>query len=417
MDSFDIVIAGAGHGGAQAAISLRQQGFDGSIALVGAEPGLPYERPPLSKEYLTGEKPFERILIRPESFWAEKDITLKPGNRIIAIDPVSKTVVTDQGGLIGYGHLIWAAGGTPRRLACDGANLTGVHVLRNRADSDAIREAAAGASGAVIIGGGYIGLEAAAALRKAGKAVTLLEAMPRVLARVAGEELSRFYEAEHRRQGVDVRLSAQVSRIRGRDGQVTGVELDSGEIIACQLVIAGIGINPEAGPLLAAGAAGSNGVDVDAFCQTSLPGIYAVGDCAAHASQWADGTVVRVESVQNAADQAATVARHICGEPRPYTALPWFWSNQYDLKLQTIGLSAGHDESVIRGDPESRSFSVIYLKQGMIIALDCVNAAKDFAFGRKLVMERAAPERHRLCDTSIGLNQMLAPQGESRQAG
>ncbi|MGP1276499.1 MAG: NAD(P)/FAD-dependent oxidoreductase [Caulobacterales bacterium] len=417
MDSFDIVIAGAGHGGAQAAISLRQQGFDGSIALVGAEPGLPYERPPLSKEYLTGEKPFERILIRPESFWTEKDITLKPGNRIIAIDPVSKTVVTDQGGLIGYGHLIWAAGGTPRRLACDGANLKGVHVLRNRADSDAIREAAAGASGAVIIGGGYIGLEAAAALRKAGKAVTLLEAMPRVLARVAGEELSRFYEAEHRRQGVDVRLSAQVSRILGRDGQVTGVELGTGEIIACELVIAGIGINPEAGPLLAAGAAGRNGVDVDAFCRTSLPGIYAVGDCAAHANQWAGGAVVRVESVQNAADQAATVARHICGEPKPYTALPWFWSNQYDLKLQTIGLSAGHDDRVIRGDPESRSFSVIYLKQGLIIALDCVNAAKDFAFGRKLVMERAAPERHRLCDTSIGLNQMLAPQGESRQAG
>jgi 3-phenylpropionate/trans-cinnamate dioxygenase ferredoxin reductase subunit len=417
MDRFDIVIVGAGHGGTQAAISLRQQGFDGSIALVGAEPDLPYERPPLSKEYLTGEKPFERLLIRPETFWNEKAISLLPGHRVIGVDAPGHTIATDQGLLLGYGRLIWAAGGTPRRLSCKGAELAGVHVLRTRRDTDAILTGLEATSRAVIIGGGYIGLEAAAALRKLGKAVSVVEAMPRVLARVAGEPLSRFYEEEHRKQGVELHLNARLSHLVGEAGRVTGVVLEDATLLRADLVIAGIGIVPETGPLRAAGASGGNGVDVDAVCRTSLEDIYAIGDCAAHPSQWADGAMIRVESVQNASDQAVTAARHIMGDERAYSALPWFWSNQYDLKLQTVGLSTGYDETVIRGDSRTRSFSVIYLKNGRVIALDCVNAAKDFAFGRKLVMEGVGAVIADLANTDVALNTLLPDRNGARAAG
>lgn len=415
MTRFDIVIVGTGHGGAQAAISLRQRGFAGTIALAGAETGLPYERPPLSKEYLTGEKPFERLLIRPAEFWQEKDVVLLPGERVVSVDPEGHTVSTANGNTIGYGRLVWAAGGSARPLSCEGAELDGVHVLRTRADSDAILARLDSVTHAVIIGGGYIGLEAAASLRKLGKTVSLIEAMPRVLARVAGETISRFFEEEHRRQGVNVHLGARLSHLTGEAGRVTGAVLESGETLPAGLVIAGIGIVPETAPLRDAGAAGGNGVDVDAYCQTSLKDIYAVGDCAACPNPWADGAQVRVESVQNAADQAVSVARHITGDPSPHTALPWFWSNQYDLKLQTVGLSAGHDETVLRGDPASRSFSVIYLKNKRIIALDCVNAAKDFAFGRKLVLEGVRARADDLANTAIALNTLL-PEPKAAQA-
>jgi 3-phenylpropionate/trans-cinnamate dioxygenase ferredoxin reductase subunit len=285
--------------------------------------------------------------------------------------------------------LVWAAGGDARRLACPGATLPGVHVIRDKADADALRHAiAAGARRAVIIGGGYIGLEAAAALDKLGCEVTVVEQLDRVLARVAGEELARFYEAEHRAHGVTIHLGAAVAGIEG-DAQVSGVRLDDGTVIACDLVVVGIGIVPAVGPLLAAGAVGSNGVEVDPFCRTSLPDVYAIGDCAAHANAYADGAVIRLESVQNAHDMAATAARAISGDPQPYEAVPWFWSNQYDLKLQTVGLSIGYDQTVVRGAPAERSFSVVYLKAGRVIALDCVNRTRDYAQGRRLVEARA----------------------------
>lgn len=247
-----------------------------------------------------------------------------------------------------------------------------------------MKAAAETAQQIVVIGGGYIGLEAAAVLTKAGKKVVLLEALDRVLARVAGEDLSRFFEKEHRDHGVDLRLGAQVAAIEG-DTHVTGVRLADGEVIPADLVIVGIGIVPAVEPLLAAGAEGGNGVLVDPLCRTSLPDIYAIGDCAAHANDFAEGAVIRLESVQNANDQANVVAKGICGAEAPYHAIPWFWSNQYDLKLQTAGLSTGHDRAVLRGDPASRSFSVVYLKAGKVIALDCVNATKDYVQGRMLV--------------------------------
>lgn len=407
MESADVLIVGSGHGGAQAAIALRQAGFEGSVTILGRDREPPYERPPLSKEYLAGDKPFERILIRPEKFWADKDVTLRLGSFVMSIDPDAHQVTLGDGSEIGYRQLIWAGGGDPRQLDCPGSDLDGIHAIRDRRDVDGLKaELDAGHRKVVVIGGGYIGLEAAAVLTKLGCEVTLLEALPRVLARVAGEELSTFYQQEHRSHGVDVRLERMVEKLEG-ESRVEKVVLKGGEAIECDLVVVGIGIVPSTGPLIAAGASGANGVDVDRYCRTSLEGIYAIGDCAAHASEWAHGAVVRLESVQNANDMATTVAKHICGEEAPYTAFPWFWSNQYDLKLQTAGLSLDHDATVLRGDPAERKFSIIYLREGKVIALDCVNAVKDYVQGRKLIENAVEADTGQLADTEIPLKELL----------
>ena len=402
----DVIVVGGGHAGANAALSLRQHGFGGSVTIVGREHEPPYERPPLSKEYLAREKAFERLYIRPPQLWAEKDITLHLGRTVLEVDASAKSVTLDDGSKVGFTKLIWAAGGEARRLICKGTGLAGVHTVRNRADVDQLMsEIDAGAKRVVVIGGGYIGLEAAAVLTKLGLSVTLLEAMPRVLARVAGEELSAFYETEHRASGVDLRTGVVVECIEGGE-TVTGVRLADGEILECEVVIVGIGIVPSVEPLIQAGAVGGNGVEVDHECRTSLQDIYAIGDCAAHANRFANGAVVRLESVQNANDMGAVAAKSICGSAQAYDATPWFWSNQYDLKLQTVGLSTGYDATVLRGDPRQRSFSVIYLRQGQVLALDCVNAVKDFVQGRKLVEQGSTVPPAMLADTSIALKEM-----------
>lgn len=390
---YDVLIIGGGHGGAQAAIALRQQGFEGSVALIGAEPDPPYERPPLSKDYLAGEKLFERLLIRPRAFWEERGIILHLARSVAAVDAAAGTVTLEDGGTFGYGALVWAAGGTPRRLACEGGER--VHSIRSRRDVDRLLAALPGVSRVAVIGGGYIGLEAAAVLRKLGREVVVLEALDRVLARVAGAPISLFYEAEHRAQGVDVRTGVAVEAI-----VEDGVLLAGGELVRAGLIVAGIGIDAAVGPLVAAGAEAGNGVHVDEYCRTSLPGVYAVGDCAAHENIFAGGARVRLESVQNAHDQASVAAKAIAGAPEPYAALPWFWSNQYDLKLQTVGLAQGHDDLVVRGDPAARSFSVIYLKAGRVVALDCVNAVRDYVQGRKLILSGAAPAKEDLADAA-----------------
>ncbi len=403
---YDVVIVGGGHAGAQAAIALRAEKFAGSIAIVGEEPDPPYERPPLSKDYLAGAKPFERILIRQPGFWAERDIVLRTGERVVAVDPVAGSVTTADGVTIGYGDLIWAAGGHARRLGCAGHDLAGVHTVRSRADIDRLVAELPGATDIVVIGGGYIGLEAAAVLTKLGKPVTLVEAQDRVLARVAGVALSRFYEAEHRARGVTLLLRTTVDCIEG-EGAVSGVRLADGSVLPAQIVIVGVGIVPAVAPLIAAGAAGGNGVLVDAQCRTSVPHLYAIGDCAAHASVWADGATIRLESVQNANDQATVAARTIAGRDVAYGAVPWFWSDQYDLKLQTVGLSIGHDAAVLRGDPATRSFSVVYLRQGRVVALDCVNAMRDFVQGKALVVAGASIDPALLADASQPLKSLL----------
>lgn len=397
--SYDVLIVGTGHAGAQAAIALRQEGFAGTIAMIGEEAYPPYERPPLSKEYLAGDKPFERIMIRPERFWEERGVTLRLGEEVTAVDADARCVTTAAGAVIGYEHLIWAAGGHARRLSCAGHDLAGVHGVRTRADVDRLIAELPGVEHVVVIGGGYIGLEAAAVLTKFDKQVTIVEAQDRVLARVAGEVLSRFYEAEHRAHGVTVRLNESVTCIEG-EGVVTGVRLMDGTVLPAQMAIVGIGIVPAVAPLLAAGAVGDNGVTVDAQGRTSLPHVFAVGDCAAHANDFAGGAVIRLESVQNANDQATTAARTIAGREAAYHAVPWFWSNQYDLKLQTVGLSIGHDRAILRGDPATRSFSIVYLRAGKVIALDCVNTMRDFVQGKALVAGGAVVGEDALADAT-----------------
>jgi 3-phenylpropionate/trans-cinnamate dioxygenase ferredoxin reductase subunit len=402
----DVLIVGAGHGGAATAMALRQARYQGTIAIVGDEPDLPYERPPLSKDYLAGDRPFERLLLRPAAYWRERDVTLMLGRRVVSVQPHARTVATDDGATIGYRRLVWATGGRARRLACPGHDLAGVHVVRSRADADRMMAQMPDVARVVVIGGGYVGLEAAAVLAGLGRQVVVLEAQDRVLARVAGQALSHFYEAAHRARGVAVRVGASVEGIVGEHGRVSGVRLAGGETLPCEMVIVGIGIVPAVAPLLAAGAAGGDGVAVDDGCRTSLPDVFAVGDCALHANRHADGRPIRLESVQNANDQAGVVARIIAGGDTRYDAVPWFWSNQYDLKLQTVGLSAGHDRAVMRGDPATRRFSVVYLKEGRVIALDCVNSVADYVGGRKLVMERAAVAPERLADPAIPLKHM-----------
>ena len=405
MSHYDVLIVGAGHAGAQAAISLRQSGFEGSVGMIGDEKDPPYERPPLSKEYFAGDKSFDRILIRPASFWEERKINMLLGRRVKAVDADARTV-TARDEKIGYGKLIWATGGSPRMLTCNGADAENVHAVRRRDDVDAMMAKLDRINHVTVIGGGYIGLEAAAVLTKFGKKVVLLEALDRVLARVAGEDLSRFYEAEHRAHGVDLRTGARMDCIEVQDGRATAVLMEDGERIETDMVIVGIGIIPETGPLIAAGAAGGNGVDVDEYCRTSLPDIYAVGDCAAHANRFARGAQIRLESVQNANDQATVAVAHIMGKEQAYDAIPWFWSNQYDLRLQTVGLSTGHDQTILRGDPASRSFSVLYLKAGKLIALDCVNKVKDYVQGRAHILSGTLLDQAQLADAGVPLKEV-----------
>ena len=405
----DIVIVGAGQGGAHTAISLRQQKFAGSILLIGAEAYLPYERPALSKEYLAGDKTFDALVLRPASYWEEKNVVVRLGARVVSLDAAAHEVRLEDGSVVGYGTLVWATGGSARRLGCARHDLVGVHSVRDRADVDKMKGELETAHAVVIIGGGYIGLEAAAVLRKQGKQVTVLEAESRVLARVAGVALSRFFEVEHRAHGVDLHLGAKVVALDEKDGRVCGVRLASGESLHADLVIVGIGIDTAVEPLARAGAVIDNGVVVDLRSKTSLPDVYAVGDCAAHPNVHASGRLVRLESIQNANDQAMIVAKSIAGtlgaEER-YEAVPWFWSNQYDLRLQTIGLSYGHDDVVVRGAPASRSFSVVYLRGGRVIAVDCVNQTKDYIQGKALIAKGIVVDRAKLASPDVTLKEL-----------
>lgn len=407
MTHYDVLIVGTGHAGASAAIALRQSGYAGRIAMAGGEAELPYERPPLSKEYLAGEKTFERMLLRPAAFWREQAIEHLPRCEIVAVEPAAHRVRSASGRSFGYRKLIWAGGGRARRLACEGHTLAGVHGIRTRADVDALVAELPAARRVVVVGAGYIGLEAAAVLGKLGKQVTVLESQPRVLARVTSEPVSRFYEAEHRRHGVGIRLGCGVSCLTGRAGRVAGVRLDDGEVLPADLMVVGIGIEPAVGPLRAAGAAaGDHGVEVDAACRTSLADVYAIGDCAAHVNAYAGDRRIRVESVQNAKDQAVTAVRSILGEAASYQAVPWFWSNQYDLRLQTVGIAMPHDQWVLRGSPAERSFSVVYLRQGRVVALDCINRTADYVQGRNLVQSQRKADVRLLADPALALKDL-----------
>jgi 3-phenylpropionate/trans-cinnamate dioxygenase ferredoxin reductase subunit len=404
---YDVLIVGSGHGGVQTSAALRHLGYSGTVAIVTAETDPPYERPPLSKEYLAGEKSFESILFHQPHFWEEKSIELIGGQEVRAVDP-GRMIVSTASEQIGFRTLVWAAGGCPRTLTCNGSALDGLHTIRSRADVDRLRAEISGAERVVVIGGGYIGLEAAAVLTTLGKHVTVVEALDRPLSRVAAAPVSEFFVREHNRHGVEFLVNAVVNCIEGESGRVARVLLGDGPAIAADIVIVGIGIQPQVGPLIEAGAEGSDGVLVDEYCRTSLADIYAIGDCALHHNLFGPEHPVRVESVQNATDQAMTVAKSITGNPQPYHATPWFWSHQYDAKLQTVGLSTGYDDFLVRGDAATNRFSVLYFREGGLVALDCVNMVRDYVQGRKLVEQKGRYDRAALQDETIPFKSLVA---------
>ncbi len=400
-DHYDIIIAGAGQAGAQCAQSLRQGGFAGTIALLGEEPVGPYERPPLSKDYLGGKRDAELLLLRKPEFWVEKGIDLRTGCRITGVDAAARRVTLAGGSHLSYGHLVWATGGRPRPLPCSGADLRGVHAIRTIADIDGLKIEVAPGARAVIIGGGYIGLETAAVLRDMGMAVTVLEAQGRLLARVTSPPVSQFFLKLHQSHGVDVQLCAQVEALTGQ-GRVTGVRLVDGRELPADIVIVGVGIIPNVEPLAAAGLACPNGVQVDAFCRTSDPHILGIGDCARHPNPFA-GSDIRLESVQNAIDQAKVAADTLLGRDRPYAALPWFWSDQYDVKMQSAGLALGQDTIMIRGEVGQAPFSVLYLRDSRLVAIDCINNPKDFMQAKALIAARRRLDTRRALDRETDL--------------
>lgn len=403
---FDVAIVGSGHGGAQAAIALRQKKFSGSIGIITADREPPYERPPLTKEYLSGDRPLDRMLIRPKPFWEGNGIDLLTSRRVIKVLADRKALKLSNDTCVSYDKLLWAAGGEARRLGCRGAELDGVCYIRALEDCDYLRSRLAEARKIVVIGGGYIGLEAAATLSKQGKHITVIEAGSRVLARACDPVISRFLEDKHREQGVCIRVGSQVASIDGQDGSVESVTLDNGERLEADLVIAGIGLAPEVEALADAGARCSNGVVVDQYCRTTLEDIYAIGDCAAFKNSFTHGERVRLESVQNATGMARAAVSDIIGECEPYAETPWFWSHQFDLKLQTVGLNADYDATVLRGDPKTDRFSLIYLREGAVIALDCINTPADFAQGRKLVTNQLRVDVDLLANTDEPLKTM-----------
>ncbi|MBS0581336.1 MAG: FAD-dependent oxidoreductase [Proteobacteria bacterium] len=399
-----IVIAGAGQAAVQTADTLRRRGFGGQLTVIGEEPWLPYQRPPLSKKYLAGTLERERLLIRPAGFFAEHKIETHLGRRIAEIAPAQGHVRLDDATLIPFDALVMATGSRPRQLTAPGGELGGVYYLRSIADADAIRGACTAGGRVVIIGGGYIGLEVAATARELGMDVTVVEMADRVMNRVTCPEVSAFYAAEHARAGVHIHCNAQVRALHGdaRTGRVRAVLTEDGREFPADLVIVGVGVVPADELARAAGLDCENGVRTDAHCRTSAAHIYAAGDCASHLNRQY-GRHLRLESVDNAFEQGTTVALNLLGVPTPHDKVPWFWSDQFDLKLIIIGLAMGYDEVILRGDPATRSFSACYLRGGELVAIDTINAAKDQMAARKLIAAHARPDPAKLADPAVPL--------------
>jgi len=393
-----VVIVGGGQAGGVAAASLREQGYGGPIVLVAEEPVGPYQRPPLSKNFLAGQMRAEQLQLKPGAFYAERGIELLLGTRAEAIERAARTIRLGNGSALSYSKLLLATGSRPRRLSLPGAGLAGIHYLRTLADAEAIRSEMGPGRRVVVVGGGYIGLEAAAVAVQAGMQVTVVEAAERILGRVSGTIISEFFSAAHRSHGVDVRLQARLEAFEGHD-RVQSV-VCGGEALGCDLAIVGVGIEPNVELAAAAGLACDNGIVVDEYTCTADSAIHACGDCTNHPNALL-GVRLRLESVQNAIDQARVAASNLCGKPKAYAELPWFWSNQYDLRLQIAGLAGGHDGVLVRGTIASGAFSVMYLQGERLIAVETVNAARDHLAFRKVIAAGGAVDGGRLADPAI----------------
>ena len=413
--SLTAIIVGAGHAAGELATSLRDNGWQGRILLIGEEPHLPYHRPPLSKAYLSGMATTESLLIKPHTTYQKANVEIISGVRVCKIDRKSTTVHLADGRTIQYDRLILATGGRPRQLPVphlEEAERSGnFHYLRTLQDVDRIRQQFEAGMRLVIVGGGYIGLEVAAVAIKRGLKVTVLEALPRVLARVTAPELSAFYESRHRDAGVEIRTSTQVEDVQmdPSGDAVCAVLCVDGSTVPADLVIVGIGLQPNVELALEAGLDVDNGILVNEYGQTGDPNIYAAGDCTNHPNPQI-GRRLRLESVPNALEQARSVASSICGKPKVYASIPWFWSDQYELKLKMVGLSQGYDQLVIRGTPQNDSFSAFYLKDGYILAADTVNRPPEFMLAKRFITERIRVDPSRLADDTLPLKDML-PSG------
>ena len=399
-----VVIAGAGHAAGQVVASLKQKKYDGRIVLIGDEPWLPYQRPPLSKKFLAGEMPAERLYFKPPTFYDDPDIEVRLDEKVVTIDRENQAVATDAGDTIAYTDLVLALGSRVRRLETEGSKLAGVHYLRSIDDVNQIRAGLDAAKNVVIVGAGYIGLEVAAVARLHGNAVTVLEMAGRVMSRVVSPEVSAFYQEQHTAHGVKLLLSTGLGSIVG-DGRVTAVTTDDGRSIPADIVVIGVGIVPNSELAAAAGLDVDDGIVVDTRCRTADAHIYAVGDCTFHPNA-IYGRCLRLESVHNALEQAKTAAANICGDDVEYSQVPWFWSDQYDLKLQIAGLSDGYDEVVVRGDPAKGSFSCMYLREGRLIACDAINAPRDFMQSKALIADRCVPDKTLLADADLQLKDL-----------
>lgn len=379
-----VVILGGGQGGFQTAMSLREQGFDGSIVLVGEEPDLPYQRPPLSKAYLAGSVDADAVRLRPQSFYAHHDIDLLTGEQASLIDRRARRLLLASGTTLAYDHLVLAVGARPRRLPIPGAELDGVMALRTLADATELRERLAAAREVVLVGAGFIGLEFAAVAAKQGKAVRIVEATGRVMARVVSPPVARCFAAAHIRWGASLLFETSIVRVLGERGRVVGVETTRGEVLPADLVVICVGVVPNIELAADAGLAIDDGIVVDAGLATADPAISAIGDCARYPSRFAEA-MVRLESVQNAVDQARCVAARLAGHPAPYQAVPWFWSDQGELRLQIVGLTVGHDQAVIRGEPDEGRFSVFCFRNGGLIGIESVGRPADHIAGRRIL--------------------------------
>ena len=402
----NFIIAGASHAASMLAPTLRQQGWQGRIIVIGAEASIPYHRPPLSKDYLAGEKTLDEILIRPAKVYEKSEVEFILDTSVESINRDNKTIQLSNNETLPYNKLALTVGSKVRKVNLPGVELDGVFYLRDLKDVERISAYINSGANAVIVGGGYIGLETAAVLNKKGMNVTVLEMMERVLQRVTAPVVSEFYTRVHNEEGVSIRCGVGVSGFRG-NGRVAKVLCSDGSEFAADLVIIGVGILPNTALAAAAGLEVDNGIVVNARAQTSDPDIFAAGDCANHHNPVYDRRI-RLESVQNATDQSRVAAAAACGKEAGYNAVPWFWSEQYDLMLQIAGLSRGYDEIITRGAPAGgRSFAAFYLQEGRVIAVDAVNKPQEFMFSKKLIPLRKTVDKKRLADAGTPIKELL----------
>jgi 3-phenylpropionate/trans-cinnamate dioxygenase ferredoxin reductase subunit len=407
MSSGRVVILGAGHAGGSAAAFLRQYGHQGPITLVGEEPLLPYQRPPLSKAWLKGEAGEEDLELRPPSFYAENDITVRLGVRATRIDREARQVALEDGEVLPYDALIIATGARARRLALPGGEMARTLELRTAADAEMLKAGIAPGKKLVIVGGGYVGLEVAASARALGAEVLVVEREPRILARVAGPALSDFFTAYHNKHGVRFELNAFVEALEGEGGRVTAVRLNDGRRIPCDLVLIGVGALPNQELAAEAGLPCEDGVVVDGEARTADPAIFAIGDVTRRPLPLY-GRTARLESVPSALEQAKQAAAAITGHKPPPPEVPWFWSDQYDLKLQIAGLPYDCDEVLVRGDPGSARFAVFHMKGDLIQAVEAINAPAEFMGGKLLIGAQRPVSRERLADPAVSMKEVGA---------